>query len=65
MSGDNQLKLFALRIVTAISWTPALTMTLGEQPQAGVYRWLKVAKGLHGKTMHELAKMYLECVFSV
>ena len=65
MSGDNQLKMIALRIVMAITWTPALTMTLGEQPQLGVYRWLKVASGLHGKTMHELARMYIECVFSV
>jgi len=65
MTGDAQRKLFALRIVMAMECSPAQFKALGNQPQLGVYRWLKVAKGLHGKTMHELAKMYLECVFSV
>jgi len=65
MSGDNQLKFLAWRIAAAISWTPAMRRALGEDPQLGVYRWLKVAGGLHGKTPEQLAEMYLECVFSV
>jgi hypothetical protein len=65
MTESNQLKVVACRIVMAIQWTPALRMALGEQPQLGVYRWLMVAKGIHGKTMDELVEMYLECALSV